>query len=90
MLLAEIERIAGQPPQVSFEATRPGDQRYFVADTSRLEALTGWRATVPWREGVAALWQLAGTAPRGHLGPRRTQGEGSGMRVALVNPALEL
>ncbi len=56
MLLAEIGRIGDGPPRVARDVTRPGDQLYFVADTGKLEALTGWSARRPWQEGVADLW----------------------------------
>jgi CDP-paratose 2-epimerase len=34
---------------------RAGDQLYFVADTRRLQAATGWRPTIGWRDGIADL-----------------------------------
>ena len=53
--LDEVGRETGLDPRVRHEAARQGDQAYFVADTARLEAATGWRPRVPWREGVADL-----------------------------------
>jgi CDP-paratose 2-epimerase len=54
-VLREIERVAGRKLPVSFGDWRQGDQLYFVADTSRLSAETGWRAQVGWREGLQDL-----------------------------------
>ena len=54
-VLAEIERLAGAPLDVSTSDWRQGDQRYFVADTRALEATLGWRRTIAWRDGVARL-----------------------------------
>jgi CDP-paratose 2-epimerase len=46
---------AGARPEVRFDAWRPGDQRYYVSDTRRFEAATGWRRRVDVAEGVARL-----------------------------------
>jgi len=54
-VLREIERIAGRPVPLSFGDWRQGDQLWFVADTSRLEAETGWQARTGWREGLLGL-----------------------------------
>jgi CDP-paratose 2-epimerase len=51
-LLAEL---TGAPPAHSFENERAGDQRYYVADTGRFQAATGWRPTVAARDGVERL-----------------------------------
>jgi CDP-paratose 2-epimerase len=56
-LLALIEELHGEPPRVRFDAWRPGDQRYYVSDTSRFEAATGWKPRVGVREGVARLYR---------------------------------
>ena len=55
MVLDEIPRLTGRPCDVSFHEWRQGDQFWFVADTARLEAQTGWRARIGWREGLADL-----------------------------------
>ena len=54
-LLREIERIAERRVPLSFGDWRQGDQLWFVADTSRLEAETGWQARTAWREGLQGL-----------------------------------
>jgi CDP-paratose 2-epimerase len=56
-LLDRIEKLRGGRTPLRFEDWRPGDQRYYVSDTSKFEAATGWRARVPVDEGIARLWQ---------------------------------
>ena len=55
MVLGEIARITGRPVKTRSEPWRTGDQLYFVADTARLEAATGWQPTVQWRRGLLRL-----------------------------------
>jgi CDP-paratose 2-epimerase len=45
----------GAPARVRHAAERPGDQRYYVADTSRFAAATGWRPQVEAHEGIERL-----------------------------------
>jgi CDP-paratose 2-epimerase len=54
-LIDMIEELAGRAPSVEFDAWRPGDQRYYVSDTTRFEEATGWRARVGRREGLRRL-----------------------------------
>jgi CDP-paratose 2-epimerase len=68
-IIGEIERRLGRKIEVSFEDWRPGDQRYFVADTRRARAALGLPVALDWRAGVADLadWFLGtseGTAIR--------------------------
>jgi CDP-paratose 2-epimerase len=63
-LLELLGRFAGlgiAPPSVRFAQWRPGDQRYYVSDTSKFERLAGWRARVGVQEGLRRLhdWLLA-------------------------------
>jgi CDP-paratose 2-epimerase len=51
-----IAALHGRRPKVSFEDWRTGDQRYYVSDTRKLEAATGWRPRVKAREGVGNLY----------------------------------
>jgi UDP-glucose 4-epimerase len=41
-ILRNCERRAGIAARLSFAPTRPGDQPLYIADTSKLQALTGW------------------------------------------------
>lgn len=54
-LIAEVGRITGRPMQVSMDAWRVGDQRYYVSDTRRFAHASGWRANVSVAEGLRAL-----------------------------------
>ncbi len=56
-LLSEIESLTGRAINVEKADWRTGDQRYFVADTSKLEKQLGWRAGVSWQAGVLHLAQ---------------------------------
>jgi CDP-paratose 2-epimerase len=49
-----------------FDATRVGDQRYYVSDTRRFEQATGWQPEVGVEEGVERLaaWLEDESAPR--------------------------
>src|SRR3712207_381116 len=60
-LLDLIGEMLGQRPAVEFDGWRPGDQRYYVSDTTRFEHATGWRPAVGVREGIDQLLRwLAG------------------------------
>lgn len=54
-LLAEIGDMLGRSVRTEGGAWRQGDQLYFVADTRALEAATGWRPRIGWRDGVRGL-----------------------------------
>ncbi|RWE76188.1 NAD-dependent epimerase/dehydratase family protein, partial [Mesorhizobium sp.] len=60
VLLAEIADMTGSNITIRHDHERTGDQPFFVADTRKLQAATGWQAHVPWREGVCDLasWLL--------------------------------
>ncbi|GAC1345746.1 MAG: NAD-dependent epimerase/dehydratase family protein [Acetobacteraceae bacterium] len=54
-VLAEIGKIVGRTPDLRFADWRPGDQRYFVADTSRARQALGLGDAVDWRDGLRRL-----------------------------------
>ncbi len=54
-VLEEIGRITGCEPMLEHARWRPGDQYWFVADTSRLAARLGWKQKTGWREGLRDL-----------------------------------
>jgi nucleoside-diphosphate-sugar epimerase len=54
-----LEEVAGRPLDVVYGPAQPGDNRRTKADTSRLEAAVGWRATTPLRAGLARQWEWA-------------------------------
>jgi CDP-paratose 2-epimerase len=56
-LLDLIERLHGERPDVRFGAWRPGDQRYYVSDTTKMRKTTGWSPKVGVEEGVQRLYE---------------------------------
>ena len=54
-LLSLIREMDGNAPDVRFEDWRPGDQRYYVSDTRKFQAATGWTPTVDAPRGIARL-----------------------------------
>lgn len=55
-LLEQSEQLTGHKPEVGFEGWRTGDQRYYVSDTRKFQAATGWAPQVGVREGIARLY----------------------------------
>jgi CDP-paratose 2-epimerase len=56
-LLDLVEELNGIKPCTAFEPSRPGDQCYYVSDTSRFQAATGWRPQIDVRSGVERLYR---------------------------------
>ena len=54
-VLAELGEITGRTPDLRFSDWRPGDQRYFVADSGRAAEAFGLQPAVPWRDGLRRL-----------------------------------
>ena len=61
-LLDLIRDHTGRKVDVDFGPWRPGDQRYYVSDTTRFTDATGWRATTGVAQGVGRLIDWLGTA----------------------------
>jgi CDP-paratose 2-epimerase len=55
-LLDMIEEFHGHRPEIRTGAWRPGDQRYYVSDFSKMNGASGWRPKVSVREGVRQLY----------------------------------
>lgn len=55
-LIDLIGELDGSRPEIEFEDWRMGDQRYYVSDTRRFTAATGWRPQVDVRRGVERLY----------------------------------
>ncbi|HEX8598588.1 MAG TPA: SDR family NAD(P)-dependent oxidoreductase [Chloroflexia bacterium] len=51
-----IGDVHGKRPRVHMDAWRPGDQRYYVSDTAKFQAETGWKPQVGVREGIERLY----------------------------------
>jgi CDP-paratose 2-epimerase len=68
-ILQMIERVTGKRVRTTFEPARQGDQRIFVADTSRFAQFTGWSPQrslsqtiddiLDWRSSNAVLFEEA-------------------------------
>lgn len=56
-LLELIGTLRGTKPTVVREAWRTGDQRYYVSDTRRFRAATGWAPRVGVADGVERLYR---------------------------------
>lgn len=56
-LLDIIAAIHGSRPEVRMEHWRCGDQRYYVSDTHRFKAATGWSPKVNARQGIENLYR---------------------------------
>jgi CDP-paratose 2-epimerase len=56
-LLKAIEEMNGSSPEVKFESWRPADQQYYVSDTRKFAAATGWRPQVSVSEGIQRLYE---------------------------------
>jgi nucleoside-diphosphate-sugar epimerase len=58
-ILTRLEKIIGRKANVKQAESRPGDQRYTFADTSKLQRHVGWKPSVSLDEGLARQveWQ---------------------------------
>jgi CDP-paratose 2-epimerase len=56
-LLDIIKTTHGAKPEVRMETWRSGDQRYYVSDTRKFKAATGWSPKVNARQGVDRLYR---------------------------------
>jgi CDP-paratose 2-epimerase len=66
-LLQVVEQLRslGTPVELGLAEERPGDQRYYVADTTRFREATGWRPLVDAQDGIERLhrWLSAERVP---------------------------
>jgi CDP-paratose 2-epimerase len=70
-LLDLIGGLRGEKPGITLKDWRPGDQRYYVSDTRKFKAATGWAPKVNAREGIERLFQWMLEA-RGLAAPNAT------------------
>jgi CDP-paratose 2-epimerase len=54
-LLDRIAHAIGERPHVSFDAWRPGDQPWYVSDTTAIREAIGWAPLIGVTEGLTAL-----------------------------------
>lgn len=69
-VVALAEELTGRPVELVAYPARPGDQRYYVADTRCFGELTGWAAQTSVREGVQRLYEWL-VSTREAVAPRR-------------------
>ncbi len=73
-LLSLIDELVGVRPLARVQPWRTADQRYYVSDTTKFTAATGWRPRVGVREGIERLHDW--------LAETRTTGERVASQVA--------
>jgi len=54
-VLSQIKALTGASLRIDWGAERLGDQRWYVANTSRLKAVFDWKPQVPIRQGLRKL-----------------------------------
>jgi CDP-paratose 2-epimerase len=86
-LLDRIEALEGKRPATLQQDWRTGDQRYYVSDTRRFEAATGWRARVNAHQGIERLsrWLHASRAEtEAGAAARQASGQGAAEAAELA------
>jgi CDP-paratose 2-epimerase len=79
-LLDIIASIHGSKPKVTMEEWRCADQRYYVSDTRKFKAATGWSPKVNALQGVERLYRWLSEQEKG---PAATVSAGEGMYAVL-------
>ena len=74
-LVELIGGLIGRKPDLRLQGWRPGDQRYYVSDTHKFKAATGWAPKVSVRLGVERLYEWL-VESRGLTVPQRVANEG--------------
>ena len=82
-LLKLIGRLRGEEVPVRWNEWRPGDQRYYVSDTRKFKAATGWAPIVNVQTGVEQLLQWL-LESRGMAAPQVIPAKG-GLRAVLAS-----
>ncbi|HWE00829.1 MAG TPA: NAD-dependent epimerase/dehydratase family protein [Tepidisphaeraceae bacterium] len=91
-LLDFIEKVHGRRPELRTGAWRPGDQRYYVSDTGKMRATTGWSPKVSARAGIRHLYDwlrenaMKRPSPRPSRRPRPNPWTADQKNIALENP----
>jgi len=66
-LMDTIAELEGERPQIAMSDWRPGDQRFYVSDTSKFRAATGWQPRTDVATGVRRLHEWLQGARAGRL-----------------------
>jgi CDP-paratose 2-epimerase len=56
-LIELITELHGRRPQYEFQDWRPGDQKYYVSDTSKFKSATGWSPKISTEAGAQNLYE---------------------------------
>jgi CDP-paratose 2-epimerase len=56
-LIEQLQLLTGNRIEIEWSPERLGDQKWYVADTSKMRNLLGWRPRVSIRKGLRALYQ---------------------------------
>jgi CDP-paratose 2-epimerase len=56
-LVDRIEKMDRRRPHVEYETWREGDQRYYVSDTRKFHAATGWQPRTTLDAGLSAVYE---------------------------------
>jgi nucleoside-diphosphate-sugar epimerase len=56
-IIRSLERLAGRTAVIRQEPARAGDQRYTLADTTKLRDHVGWEPQTPLAEGLRQQWE---------------------------------
>jgi CDP-paratose 2-epimerase len=75
-LLDHVSQLLGHELEIAQSHWRPGDQRWFVADTRAIDAALGLPAKLDWRAGVERLMDWLATE-RGTAAPARVAAGGA-------------
>jgi CDP-paratose 2-epimerase len=62
-LLQEIRRLTGNSVDIEWGPERLGDQKWYVADTSKIRKALGWSPAISIREGVRTLYEWYAERP---------------------------
>jgi CDP-paratose 2-epimerase len=74
-MLEQISALTGEPLKLCFSKVRPGDQPLYIADTSKLQAHTGWkprRGLDDTLESILDFWNRHFAKGHAAIGQRRT------------------
>jgi len=56
-LLNIMTELRGEKPEVRFDDWRPADQQYYVSDTRKFTAATGWKPLTSAKEGIKSVYE---------------------------------
>ena len=80
-VIDRLREITGRSVPIVTADWRPGDQRIYVSDTSRIERVLGWRPRTSWKAG---LEKLVGWLEEARLDAPRFPPEPAAPRAALL------